>query len=85
MVGLSYNGHAVWVFDGVGSAQLAGCRESDMLIVDSAVRSSLPAGWDAKVAAVMRNPNILVHNRAKSSLGAIRKVGTNPRSFEFKD
>jgi hypothetical protein len=85
LVGLSYIGHAVWVFDGGGSTLLAGCREADMVIVDSAVRGSLPAGWDVKVAGVMRNANILVHNRANSSLGAIRKVGTDPRTFEFKD
>jgi hypothetical protein len=85
LVGLSYIGHAVWVFDGGGDTLIAGCRDADMVIVDSAVRASLPAGWDAKAAAVMRNANILVHNRANYSLGAIRKVGTNPRMFEFKD
>jgi hypothetical protein len=85
LVGLSYIGHAVWVFDGHGSTLIAGCREADIVIVDSAMRGSLPAGWDAKLAAVMRNANILVHNRANLSLGAIRKVGTDPRTFEFKD
>jgi hypothetical protein len=83
LVGLSYIGHAVWVFD--GSSLVAGCRDADMVIVDSDVRSTLPTGWDARIAPVMRSVNIAVHNRETFALGAIRKVGTNPRSFEFSD
>jgi hypothetical protein len=85
LVGLSYIGHAVWVFDGRGSSLISGCREADLVIVDSAVRPSLPAGWDAKAASIMRSANILVHNRANFGLSAIRKVGKDPRRFEFND
>lgn len=85
LVGLSYIGHAVWVFDGQDSTLIAGCRDADIVIVDSDLRSSLPTGWDARAAAVMRSANILVHNRANFGLAAIRKLGNNPKGFEFKD
>jgi hypothetical protein len=85
LVGFSYIGHAVWVFDGRGSSLISGCRDADVVIVDSAVRPSLPAGWEAKAAAVMRSANILVHNRENFGLSAIRKLGKDPRRFEFAE
>jgi hypothetical protein len=85
LVGFSYIGHAVWVFDGRGSSLTSGCRQADLVIVDSAVRPSLPPGWDAKVAAVMRSVNIVVHNRSNGAFSAIRKAGNNPTAFEFTD
>jgi hypothetical protein len=84
LVGLSYVGHAVWLIDGREDVLVPGCREADVLVVDSAVRASLPAGWEAKVAAVMRNANILLHNRTTFAFSPIRKVGTNPTALEFK-
>jgi len=83
LVGLSYIGHAVWVFEGHPSAISAGCRDADLLLVDSAMRPFLPQGWDAQAAAAMRSPNIVVHNRTNFTLSAIRKVGTDPSRFEF--
>jgi hypothetical protein len=83
LVGLSYIGHAVWVFEGHASAIAAGCRDADLLIVDSAMRPLLVDGWDAQAASVMRSVNIVVHNRANFQLSAVRKVGSNPSGFEF--
>ena len=85
LVGFAYIGHAVWVFEGHQSALDAGCRDADILIVDSAMRPLLASGWDASAAAVMRNVNILVNNRANFALSAIRKVGADPSRIEFKD
>jgi hypothetical protein len=83
LVGLSYIGHAVWVFEGRTSVLAAGCRDADVLIVDSAMRSLLPPAWDADAAAAMRNPNILVHNRATFQLAMIRKAGTDAARLQF--
>ena len=83
LVGFSYIGHAVWIFEGHESALAEGCRDADILMVDSAMRPFLEQGWDAKAAAVMRNVNILIHNRANFSLAAIRKVGTDASKIEF--
>jgi hypothetical protein len=83
LVGLSYIGHAVWVFEGHASTLAAGCRHADLLVVDSAMRPLLAAGWDADAAAVMRNANILVHDRATHKLGVIRKAGGPSDGLQF--
>ena len=83
LVGLSYIGHAVWVFEGHASALSAGCRQADVLIVDSAMRPLLPPSWDADAAAAMRNPNILVHDRATFQLAMIRQAGTDGGALQF--
>jgi hypothetical protein len=83
LVGLSYIGHAVWVFEGHPSTLAAGCREADLLVVDSVMRPLLAPGWEADAAAAMRNPNILVHDRATFRLAAIRKAGENTHQLQF--
>jgi hypothetical protein len=85
LMGLSYLGHAVWVFEGHPSALAAGCRDADVLIVDSAMLPFLQAGWHDAVSAVMRNANLLVHNRANFQLLIARKVGTGGARLEFAD
>jgi hypothetical protein len=83
LVGLSYIGHAVWVFEGHPTALAVGCRDADFLIVDGAMRPFLEKGWELRAQAVMRNANIVVHNRANFTLTAVRKLGTDPARFEF--
>jgi hypothetical protein len=83
LVGLSYIGHAVWIFEGHPSTLAAGCREADVLIVDSVMRPLLAPGWDAEAALAMRNPNILVHDRATFQLAAIRKAGESSDRLQF--
>jgi hypothetical protein len=81
--GLCYLGHAVWVFEGHPSALEAGCREADVLIVDSGVRQLLTAGWVDRVAAVMRNANVLVFDRVAAKLMVLKRVGAPAEQLEF--
>jgi hypothetical protein len=61
LMGFSTIGHAVWIFDSNASAVLAaGCREADVLIVDSKRLAKLPPLWQDGVKKTMRNPQILV-------------------------
>jgi hypothetical protein len=83
LVGLSYIGHVVWVFEGHASALAAGCREADVLIVDSAMRGFLAPEWDVDAAAAMRNPNILAYDRTTSQLTILRKPGANGDGLQF--
>jgi hypothetical protein len=83
LVGLSYIGHAVWVFEGHASALAAGCRDADVLILDSAMRGFLPPAWDSDAAAAMRNANILIYDRVSLQLAAVRKAGTNGERLQF--
>lgn len=70
LIGLATIGHAVWI---VGpDTDLAGaCREADLLIVDSACRGVMPRGWDVRARAVMRNREILIHDREAYRLVAL--------------
>lgn len=83
LVGLSYIGHQVWVFDGDVAAIPAGCRNADLLLVDSGVLPRLAKGWEQMAAGVMRNVNILEHDRQTFRLRVIRKVGESQDRIEF--
>ena len=85
LMGLGYLGHAVWVFEGHPSAFAAGCRDADALIVDSGMLPFLQKDWQDVAAGVMRNANILVHNRANFQLLIARKVGESASRLEFAD
>ena len=71
LLGFAYIGHVVWVFEGHPSAMVAGCRDADVLIVDSGMVAHLQKDWGATASGVMRRPEIYMHDRATYSL---RKV-----------
>jgi hypothetical protein len=73
----------VWIFEGHPSALQAGCRDADVLIVDSAMLPVLQTDWQDVAAAAMRNANLLVHDRANFQLRVARKIGTNNARLEF--
>ena len=68
LAGLAYIGHSVWVFEGHESALAYGCRDADVLLVDGGMAPFLREGWAKQAAAVMRGPNIFLHDRATFSL-----------------
>jgi len=84
LLGLSYIGHSVWIFEGHATAIAAGCRDADLLIVDSGMLPFLPRGWEDEAVKVMRNPNIMIYDRAIYKLRIVRKVGATDR-LEFRD
>src|SRR5947209_7289346 len=61
--GLACIGHSVWIFDRSADIEAA-CRDADLLIVDSEVLESIPAAALDAARQVMRNPQIMVHDRA---------------------
>ena len=57
LLGFAALGHAVWIFEGHMSALAAGCREADLLLVDSGMLPALEAnnpGWRAQALQAMR-------------------------------
>jgi hypothetical protein len=84
LIGLSGIGHSVWIFEGQSNAIAAGCRDADLLIVDSGMLPFLPKGWEDEAAKVMRNPNIMVHDRPTYRLQIVRKVGEDDR-LQFRN
>jgi len=74
LLGLSYIGHSVWVFEGHSSALAAGCRDADVLVVDSVLRGKLCGSWEGMCGATLRNANILLYDRADFQLGVLRRA-----------
>jgi hypothetical protein len=68
LMGFNCIGHAVWVFDGTGNQFSPGCRDADVLMVDSAQVPMLPDNWLAEAREVMRGHQVLVHDRATYKL-----------------
>jgi hypothetical protein len=83
LMGLCYLGHAVCLFSGDARELEAGCREADLLIVDSAVLPSLPTGWEDDAAKVMRNANLILQDRASFQLRILRSAGQSRDRLEF--
>jgi len=71
LVGMAYVGHSVWIFEGHASALAAGCKEADVLIVDSGMAPHLPEDWQKLAVSGAPSIQIYVHDRAQQSL---RKV-----------
>ena len=83
LMGLAYVGHTVWLLEGVPQMATAGCEDADVLIVDSAAVGTLPPGWEVDASLVMRNANILIFDRAREKVGALRTAGEIPGRLEF--
>ena len=88
LIGLAYIGHKVRVFDGSHPpfcVRMFGCKDADVLIVDSAVRGKLPQDWQAVACAAMRNANIFVHDRETYQLRIVHKVSKTEDRIEFQE
>jgi hypothetical protein len=72
LMGLAYIGHSVWIFEGHSSALAAGCKDADVLIVDSSMVPFLRNDWAPAASGAMRRAEIYLHDRATYSL---RKIG----------
>jgi hypothetical protein len=69
LMGFAAIGHAVWIFDGsMAPALAAGCRNADLVVVDSEKLKALPANWQTLTATSERKPQVLVHDRATYQL-----------------
>ena len=66
--GMAYVGHSVWVFEGHQSALAAGCRDADLLIVDSAMVPHLAPDWQKVASTQKPSLQIYVHDRATRGL-----------------
>lgn len=61
LLGFSALGHAVWVFEGHLSALTAGCRDADLLLVDSGMLPALEANnpdWRDQALQAMRGDTV---------------------------
>jgi hypothetical protein len=68
LMGFTFIGHSVWVFNGSANLLSSGCRSADLLIVDSASLAQLVGNWRNVAQSAMRNPQVVVHDRATYKL-----------------
>ena len=73
----------MWIFEGHSSALAAGCKDADVMIVDSGMLPHLEKGWEEIASVAMRNANIVMHDRSTFKLRFLRKVGESRGSLEF--
>src|SRR5258708_17037239 len=71
LIGLVTIGHSVWIFDGQPDALVAGCRDADLLLIDSAVARRLTTKSLELVAPVMRSSNVFINYRSTVRLSAL--------------
>jgi hypothetical protein len=81
--GLAYVGHSVWLFEGQASEIEPGCREADILIVDSEVAPRLSADSLERARKSMRGAGIFIHDRATYKLKPLAPVTQTGASWEF--
>jgi hypothetical protein len=68
LMGFTFIGHSVWVFNGSTKLLSSGCKGADLLIVDSALLEQLGGNWRSAARSAMRNPQIVAHDRATFTL-----------------
>jgi hypothetical protein len=68
LMGFASIGHSVWLFDATANLLVPGCRQADVLIVDSACLGSFAPEWQRDAAKVMRDSQIFVHDRMTHTL-----------------
>ena len=83
LIGMAYVGHTVRVFNGRTPPLAFGCKDADVLIVDSAVAGLLGEDWKTIASTAMRNANIFIHDRPSYKLCIVQKVGTAQDRIEF--
>jgi hypothetical protein len=71
LIGMAYIGHAVWIFEGHATALAAGCKEADVLIVDSGMVPHLPTDWRTMASSGAPKVEIYVHDRTNHSLSKV--------------
>jgi hypothetical protein len=82
ILGFGYLGHSIDVFQGTPEILAAGCKDTDLLLIDSAALPSLPADWKQTAIAALRNANIVIHDRATFQLRQANSAGA-PGKIDF--
>ncbi len=75
LVGMAYIGHTVRVFNGRTPPLASGCKDAEVLIVDSALEGELGEHWKTVASAAMRTANIYIHDRPTYKLRVVQQAG----------
>jgi hypothetical protein len=85
LLNLASAGNPVWIFDGRPESIEAGCREADLLFIDSALAGQITTGALNEAAKAMRSENIAVYDRNSREFGFLRQVAKTADQIEYRD
>lgn len=85
LLNLASVGNPTWIFDANPEAIVPGCRNADLLFIDSALANKIPAKAVDDAAAAMRSANIAVYDRASKKIGFLRSLGGASEPIVFRD
>jgi hypothetical protein len=85
LLNLASAGNPLWIFEGQKEAVPHGCRQADLLFIDSILAGKLTTKTLDDAAHVMRSGNIAVYDRNSRKIALLRHVGPTPDKLEFRD
>ena len=85
LLNLASAGNPLWIFEGQKEAVPHGCRQADLLFIDSILADKLTTNTLDQAAHVMRSGNIAVYDRSSRKIALIRHVGATQDKLEFRD
>ena len=83
LIGFGYVGHAVCVLGPDPAIIQAGCRDADILVLDSIAIPKLPKGWEEPLPQIMRNENLIAFDRASQKFFVAKTAGWTKGKIEF--
>lgn len=85
LLNLASAGNPTWVFDGSREIVAPGCRNADLLFIDSALADTIPMKALDHAVGVMRSANMAVYDRNSRKLALIRGLGGSMDKLVFRD
>ncbi len=85
LLSLASAGNPTWIFEGSPETLVPGCRNADLLFIDSAFAGKIPMKTLDDAAGVMRSANIAVYDRNSRKIALLRSLGGSMDKLVFKD
>jgi hypothetical protein len=85
LLNLASLGNPTWIFEGQPEALEAGCRQADLLFIDSTLADRLTTTQIDAAARVMQSANIVVYHRETRQMAFLHIVSGSQDKMEFRD
>lgn len=71
LIGLSYIGHTVIVFEGNKDTMEVFCKDADICIVDDAIAKLMESDWKDTIKSLVKNEEVYIYDRKTCNLNEI--------------
>jgi hypothetical protein len=85
LLNLASAGNPTWIFDGSRETLVPGCRNADLLFIDSGLADKIPMKALDEAAGAMRSANIAVYDRNSRKIALLRSLGSSIDKLVFRD